>query len=323
MGKCLITRLQEVVNNSNLKKLGEMIVETTGDWGDSEYQIGFNSSEAVTLFCADGIYNMNNVLQGTTIQVPANSEAYYRIKKDKKLSIMPKYGIKKWQILGGIKINLDDLAYSDLSTGIKSYSKVVTGMLENILKTHGAGTIPLLWIAGENGVLPIGDTVDPTALSVFKGISDTRIRLILESTNGNKLSGGDLYDIISNIQGFTPDMLYVCDILPDVSNPNRFSCNVEKFANCTNLLRFCPNYTTNITGSLVTACSNMTKLTAIAIPGYAGGEELAPLFDTLHSKGRTSGTIDIWTGNATINGGTANGVRVTFNASGWTVRPRS
>lgn len=302
-----------------------MIVETDGDYPDSEYQFGgFNSSEAITLFCADGIYDMNNVLQGTTVQVPANSDAYYRIKKGKKLSIMPKYGIKRWQILAGIKINLDDFTYMDLSTGIKSYSEVVAGGLENVLNIHGAGTIPLLWVAGENGILPIGDTVDATALSVFKGISDTKIRFILEDTNGNKLSGGDLYDIISNIQGFTPDMLYVVDIYPTVSNPNRFSCNVEKFANCTNLLRFCPNYiTTGITGSLVTACSNMTKLTAIAIPGYTGGEELAPLFDTLHSKGRTSGTIDIWAGNATINGGSASDVRVTFSASGWTVGPRS
>lgn len=323
MGKCLVTRLQEVVNNSNLKKLGEMIVETTGDNSDSEYQIGFVASDVVTLFCADGIYDINDVLQGTTVNVPANSEAYYRIKKNKKLSIIPKYGIKRWQPLVGIKVNLDDFTYMDLSDGIKSYSKVVNGMLENVLEKHGVGTIPLLWMAGGVGVLPIGDTIDPTALSVFNGISETKIIFRIESTNGDKLSGGDLYDIISNIHGFTPDMLYECDIFPDVSNPNKFSCNVEKFANCTNLLRFCPNYTTNITGSLITACSNMTNLNTIAIPGYAGGEELAPLFDTLHSKGRTSGTINLWAGNATINGGTASNVRVTFNANGWTVGPRS
>lgn len=322
MAKCLVTKLQAVVDDDNLKKMGQIDFVasgiTTGDNGYIRVVDGIGG-----YIVADGtMYSDGARTQaiGNTAEITAASFGVTFSNDTTRISVISKYGITRYETGVAIKIaDVGDLAYSPNPVIVSYFAGLGTpiiysGNIDDLAvrpsksvifqKKQDAVTVDLRNLCGSIGNL------DKFGFDA-NGFTNSTVSLRDSEIKGD----------ISAFAAFNSDWKTVVKtITTNQANVGKIYGNIEAFKDYSGIVMFDLNYI-NITGSLVIALGHMVNLESIAIGGHTGAEDLANLFDALHTNGKTSGSIQIWPGaNKTVNGTPwVSGNTVTFTASGWTV----
>ena len=205
MGNCLVTKLNEVVNNSNLKKLGVLRFEV------DVTSIGANRNSKNTIHC-----NINNhckfkIVSGPeggqiikigsseALDVPLGTEffldnsldSYYFSKIGKYvIEITNKYDINMFNISHDVSILLDNLKYSNTLQRVGLIGKNVIGNFNDLL------TSDITYIRLDNKIDKIQYGSAETIVGDIAKIANTSmVTFILEHCNGIT---GDLSSLSSH-----------------------------------------------------------------------------------------------------------------------------
>ena len=158
MGKCLVTKLQGSVNNSNLLKIGEMsiYVRKSNDAQASQYKLGIKTlKDSKVEIIGDGYFTDEGMVtnKGKIITIPANTiTTLYFSNGDYEAHISNKYDIDTFNLTDDgssrenfISIDLNDLSFSDnlknvSLTNSKSYGTVESLQGKNVVSAFLSNT---------------------------------------------------------------------------------------------------------------------------------------------------------------------------------------
>lgn len=116
MAKCLVTKLDGVVTDANIPKLGEMIFDVNVITPNSAFYIGGN--EKITIKALDGGFFKNASGENIGTEVTTNGYQAVYFGKSGKYSLTPKYALKWFSGNGSAlatTINVEDLQYNEES----------------------------------------------------------------------------------------------------------------------------------------------------------------------------------------------------------------
>ena len=144
MGNCLVTKLNEVVNNSNLKKLGVLRFEVDVTFISRNNNIHCNINNYCKFTIVSGPEGGQIVKIGTSeaLDVPKGTEffldnsldSYYFSKIGKYvIEITNKYDITKFEIRHNVSILLNDMKYFNALQSVTLYGKNVIGNFNDLL----------------------------------------------------------------------------------------------------------------------------------------------------------------------------------------------
>lgn len=216
--KCLVTKLQGVVNNSNLLKIGDMpiYVRKSNDAKASQYKLTIKTlKDSKVEIIGDGYFTDEGMVtnKGKIISIPANtSTTLYFSNGDYEARVSNKYDIDMFYLTEDgsgnnnfLSINLDDLRFSYNLTSLslsnsKSYGDIKnlqgkdnirTVYLSNTNVTGDAKVISLnnlttLYIKSDNISYDISNLAGTTKLSAVN-FADTS----LQTGNLSNLSGNN------------------------------------------------------------------------------------------------------------------------------------
>lgn len=216
--KCLVTKLQGVVNNSNLLKIGDMpiYVRKSNDAKASQYKLTIKTlKDSKVEIIGDGYFTDEGMVtnKGKIISIPANtSTTLYFSNGDYEARVSNKYDIVMFNLTEDgsannnfLSINLDDLRFSYNLTNLtlsnsKSYGDIKnlqgkdnirTVYLSNTNVTGDAKAISInnlttLYIKSDNISYDISNLAGTTKLSAVN-FADTS----LQTGNLSNLSGNN------------------------------------------------------------------------------------------------------------------------------------
>lgn len=149
MGNCLVTKLNEVVNNSNLKKLGvlrfEVDVTSTNRSANNLLHSNINNYCKFTIVSGPeggqiiqiGASEALDVPKGTEFFLNNSADMYYFSKIGKYvIEITNKYAITIFRIAHDVSILLDDMKYSNILQHVGLKGKNVIGNFNDLLTSN-------------------------------------------------------------------------------------------------------------------------------------------------------------------------------------------
>lgn len=149
MGNCLVTKLNEVVNNSNLKKLGvlrfEVDVTSTNRSANNLLHSNINNYCKFTIVSGPeggqiikiGTSEALDVPKGTEFFLDNSADMYYFSKIGKYvIEITNKYAITIFRIAHDVSILLDDMKYSNILQNVGLRGKNVIGNFNDLLTSN-------------------------------------------------------------------------------------------------------------------------------------------------------------------------------------------
>lgn len=232
--KCLVTKLQGVVNDSNLLKIGDMpiYVRKSNDAKASQYKLTIKTlKDSKVEIIGDGYFTDEGMVtnKGKIISIPANtSTTLYFSNGDYEARVSNKYDIDMFNLTEDgssnnnfLSINLDDLRFSDKLTSLtlsnsKSYGDIKnlqgkdnirTVYLSNTNVTGDAKVISInnlttLYIKSDNISYDISNLAGTTKLSAVN-FADTS----LQTGNLSNLSGNNSLKYIGSLgKGLSGDI---------------------------------------------------------------------------------------------------------------------
>lgn len=171
MGKCLVTKLKNVVDNNNLLHLGEMRIgfpKYTATSGNAR-SIKIKPSSAITLsivgsgYFTDATLSQNN---GTTASLEAFVDNKLYISNDVvEVSVPDKYNLLHVFISDDSLFDLDTLKYSKALEALDLYSRSSVGDIASLSKLTSLNWITIL---GSNGIY--GDISSLKNLTSLSGL---------------------------------------------------------------------------------------------------------------------------------------------------------
>lgn len=318
MGKCLVTRLQEVVNNSDLKLLGEIRLVAKGVSVGNEGVVrvsGCNGGKVIieggTAYAEEG----RTTALGSKFDITSDNFFFVVSDGDCVIKITSVYSMTR--IATGVKviISLPDLGYAPTGVILAGYPAKISGNIDSLGRRESASVV--LQMLDANNTVSF-ENCSGNIANIDKFAIDYNGQ---GSEFGVDFKGSNIAGDASAFATFNSNLKEkLTYISTNTTNVGKLSGNVEAFKDYTNMVHFDLNYIP-LTGNLATALGHMTKATLFAVGGHAVAEDLKNLFDALRANGKTSGSIVCWMGsNKTLNGGTwTDGSTVTFTASGWSV----
>lgn len=145
MGKCLVTKLQGSVNDSNLLKIGEMpiYVRKSNNAQASQYKLTVKTlKDSKVEIIGDGYFTDEGMMtnKGKIITIPANTiTTLWFSNGDYEARISNKYGITTFNLTDDgslrenfISINLNDLSFSDNLENLKLTNSKSNGTVESL-----------------------------------------------------------------------------------------------------------------------------------------------------------------------------------------------
>lgn len=218
MGKCLVTKLQGSVNNSNLLKIGEMpiYVEKSNGAQASQYKLVVKTlKDSKVEIIGDGYFTDEGMVtnKGKIISIPANtSTTLYFSNGDYEARISNKYDINMFNFTEDgssrnnfLSINLDDLRFSDNLTSLTLSNSKSYGGIESLqrkgnikivylsntdvtgdAKAISVNNLTTLYIKSDNISYDISNLAGTTKLSAVN-FADTSLQTgDLSNLSGNK-----------------------------------------------------------------------------------------------------------------------------------------
>ena len=158
--KCLVTKLQGVVNNSNLLKIGDMpiYVRKSNDAKASQYKLTIKTlKDSKVEIIGDGYFTDEGMVtnKGKIISIPANtSTTLYFSNGDYEARVSNKYDIDMFNLTEDgsnnnnfLSINLDDLRFSDNLTSLSLSNSKSYGDIKNL---QGKDNIRTVYLSNTN-----------------------------------------------------------------------------------------------------------------------------------------------------------------------------
>lgn len=330
MGKCLVTRLQAVVDNDNLKKLGELrfVAKDVTEGNQSFIKVWGNSGGHVVVKGGTAYAEAARTTSlGSEFDIPSSPFSFWLSDGNSTVSMTSVYGVTEISLGSNVSVNIEDLGYTPAGLNIGGYkSTELSGLFIgdiDALEHREAGSIVLKKLQNGTPIVLTGVNGDVKNLDKFgfdlNGFGGMTVQFYTLPDSAGTPS--DIHGDIAAFAGFNNDWkTKLTEIKTQQGSIGKLYGNVESFKDYTAMQKFNLNFI-DLTGNLSTALGRMTGLSLISIGGHKEAFDLADLFDTLHTNGKTSGSIQIWAGlNKTVNGTPwVDGTSVTFTSSGWTV----
>lgn len=302
MEKCLVTKLNGSVSNTDLLKLGEIrfpfteIANPTAN--NLKMTLTFSKDAKVTVdgngYFTDQNLSANN---GKEVNFVAGAEkSVVLANKTCNVSILDKYSLKSINCFSKIAIPLDELAYSTKLTGFSFYDSNCYGnisFVKNLKK--------LDYLDCHNNRSIYGD------IAAFSGHkTETVINFYDTNLSGN----------IESLNGMP--------LLREIHlNGTQVGGNIDNLADLPSLEKFVV-YNTRILEGNIASFAKIPSISEINIGNNKVTGYVKTLCDNLHKNGRTTGTLTVVSSENTVkfDANTAmpsnNKVVATFSASGVT-----
>lgn len=158
--KCLVTKLEGVVNNSNLLKIGDMpiYVRKSNDAKASQYKLTIKTlKDSKVEIIGDGYFTDEGMVtnKGKIISIPANtSTTLYFSNGDYEARVSNKYDIDMFNLTEDgsgnnnfLSINLDDLRFSYNLTSLSLSNSKSYGDIKNL---QGKDNIRIVYLSNTN-----------------------------------------------------------------------------------------------------------------------------------------------------------------------------
>lgn len=274
MGKCLITKLQGVVSNNNLKVLGAAIVAHFKKVNNpSEQTQSLNiamSKKSVAKIIGDGYFTDRSLTQnkGKELILEATENNVYVSNTDCDVIVLDKYNITTLKSyakevsrpssnMPGKTLDIDDFKYSSLQIIDGTNCKSI-GSIENLENSH----LLFLNISGE------GISGDVTSLSKNTSLREVSL-LHCNNVNGNisflskhtlcqtiNLYGTSLTGDVASLKDL--NKLTYCELYANAQSP--IFGNIEAFKNCADLKTLTINGSA-LSGDVAILPANLKSLT--------------------------------------------------------------
>lgn len=267
MGKCLVTKLQGSVNNSDLLKIGEMpiYVEKSNDAQASQYKLIVKTlKDSKAEIIGDGYFTDEGMVtnKGKIISIPANtSTTLYFSNGNYEARISNKYDIGMFILTEDgsarnnfLSINLDDLKYSDNLTSLSLSNSKSYGDIKNL---QGKDNIIIVYLSGTN-VTGDAKSININKLTTLYIKSDNISYDISNLAGTTKLSAVNFADTslqtgdLSNLSG-NKNLQYIGILGKGLSGNLSVMSNFGSLAQ--NVLR---NFSDKITGDIGKLPDNIT-----------------------------------------------------------------
>jgi hypothetical protein len=330
MKECLVTHLQDSVDNDNLRKYGvvRFTAENITDGNSSWIKIWDNNGGHVVVNGGTAYAEAARTTSlGSEFDITSDAFSFWLSDGNSDVEVTGVYNITKVSLGANVSVNIEDVCYNSDGLVIEGYktpshSALFVGDIDT-LEDRDAGSIIIKKLQENTCVVLTGVSGNVKNLNKFgfdlNGFNSMIVQFYTLPDSANTPS--DIHGDIAAFATFNADWkTKLIEIKTQQGNVGKLYGNIESFRDYTNIEAFNLNMI-EVTGNLSTALGRMTNLSLIGIGGHKEAFDLADLFDTLHNNGKTSGSIQIWAGeNKTVNGGPwVNGSSVTFNMNGWTI----
>lgn len=186
MNKTLITKLNGVVNNDNILKLGEMIIRIAKVANPTDATQGFSitvNKPVTAKIIGDGYFTNKSLSAnlGNTMNLNTGSNGIWVSNDDVKISIIEKYSITEFtsgypgqssSVYGeNIGLDLSSFKYSTFLTGLDIHDSQVSGNIEDL---KNLTAMNYLGLYNTKVIGDIKDLENLTALS-FLGLYNTQV----------------------------------------------------------------------------------------------------------------------------------------------------
>lgn len=330
MKRCIVTTLQDTADNNTLRKYGvlRLTAKNIEDGNSSWIKIWGNNGGHVSVNGGTAYAEAGRTTSlGSEFNITSDAFSFWLSNGNTEIEVDKVYNITKISLGINVSVNIEDICCNSDSLVIEGYKGTdypafFTGNIDT-LEDRDAGSIIVKKLQQGSCIVLTGVSGNVKNLNKFgfdlNGFNGMTVQFYTLPDPTNTPS--DIHGDIAAFAGFNSDWkTKLIEIKTQKGNVGKLYGNIEAFKDYINIESFNLN-SIEVTGNLSTALGRMTNLSLIGIGGHKDAFDLADLFDTLHTNGKTSGSIQIWAGlNKTVNGSPwTNGNTVTFTANGWTV----